>query len=352
VISANDSYQATEDALREIWAGLLGTEVLPYDDFFDSGGNSLKVVDVVIAARQRGISLRSSAVFRNPTPARLAEFLTVGAGRRDRAVVAPAALAGGDDPEDGGRDRYLVPISPGTGGEPLFLVHSDHLVEAEREAARAWAGDRPVCGFVLPGTSGTALYPDTVEELAERYAAELLKEQPEGSFRLAGVGIGAAVALETAQLLRGRGHEVVLLALIRPALPDAAGPVGLTDALRGQLERVAARFGLAGDECATEILARMRAEGWYEAATRAAELPRLQRASAAAATALSRYRPAFYDAPVVLFQDERDTATTEEFWGPALGACRSHWTEYGVESPRPLLADAEVTRVMREELSP
>ncbi|MCZ4604657.1 phosphopantetheine-binding protein [Streptomyces sp. HUAS 31] len=65
-----------EQEIRDIWRGLFGVDVGPDDNFFDLGGDSLKVVDVVAAARKRGITFRSSAVFRNPTPSLLASSLT------------------------------------------------------------------------------------------------------------------------------------------------------------------------------------------------------------------------------------------------------------------------------------
>lgn len=338
-----------------MWGGLFGTEVRPHDDFFDIGGDSLKVVDVVIAARERGIALRSSAVFRNPTPARLAESLTVGAARVAALAEgdAPAALteAGAQVPGAGHGDRYLAPIAPGAEVEPLFLVHSDHLTGVERETVRSWAGERPVHGLLAPGARDTAPWTGTVEELAERYAAELLQARPQGPYHLAGVGTGAVLAYETARVLRAASHQVALVALVKPAPVADGGPADPAAALRGRLARTAARFGLAGDENAEEILARMRAEGWYEDGTRAADLPRLQRASAALDLALGRYRPGPYDGPVVLLQDERDAAVTEEVWGPAATHLQVHWFEYGVESLRPILSDDEAAAVLQKEFA-
>ncbi len=76
MIEKSVSGEEIEREIREIWRGLLGVDVGPDDNFFDLGGDSLKVVDVVAAARKRGISFRSSAVFRNPTPSLLAASLT------------------------------------------------------------------------------------------------------------------------------------------------------------------------------------------------------------------------------------------------------------------------------------
>ena len=353
MINVNGSCQAIERTICRIWADLLGREVQPHDNFFDIGGDSLKVVDVVIAARKQEISLRSSAVFRNPTPARLAEALTVGAARGAAGVAAtpPAALTA-----DPGRSPGAVPGRPpvpvAEGPEPLFLVHSDHLTGAERDAARAWVGRRPVRGLVTPGTGGTELVEWTVAGLAERHADELTRTQADRRYHLAGIGSGAYVAFELARLLRSRAQDVALLALIRPTVPTAPGPVGQDDALRAQLASTVSRFGLRGDESGDEVLRRMRDGGWYDADTGAADLPRLQRASAATAAALSRYRPEPYEGPVILVQDHRDADATEEIWGPALTDCRVHWVDYGVDSLHPVLGDAEVARIMRAELTP
>jgi acyl carrier protein len=69
------SFQQVVRELCDIWqeALSLGIVVKPDDDFFELGGDSLNVVDVVLLAKERGISFRTSAVFRNPTPAGLAE---------------------------------------------------------------------------------------------------------------------------------------------------------------------------------------------------------------------------------------------------------------------------------------
>ncbi|MFE4613662.1 thioesterase domain-containing protein [Streptomyces niveus] len=354
-MSTYGSSRSVESALCEIWSGLFGTEVRAHDDFFDIGGDSLKVVDVVIAARERGIALRSSAVFRNPTPARLAESLTLAPARIEAlaSTEPPAALtsAGDESPADGGADRYLVPILDGPSVEPLFLFHSDHLTGAEREAAVVWGGKRPVLGLLSPGARSTAPWTGTVTELADRYADELLGAWPDGPYFLAGIGTGAVLAYETARVLRGLSHEVALLMLVRPTAPAGTGPVALDEALRTQLAKVTARFGLGGDESGQEVLARLRAEGWYEDGTGAEELPRLQRASAALAVALGRYRPEPYDGQVVLLQDEREAAATEAAWGPLLADCRTHWFEYGVESLRPVLMDSQTVDVMRKELA-
>lgn len=343
-----------------MWTGLFGTEVLPHDDFFDLGGDSLKVVDAVIAARQRGINVRSSAVFRNPTPARLAESLTVGAARP--AASAPAVLGaagqgaaeGAAQPSPGGAgpdQRYLVPIAEGGAAEPLLLVHSDHLTAAEREAARSWASGRPVHGLLAPGARGTAAWTGSLGELAERYADEVLRVQPDGPCFLAGVGSGAVVAFELAHILRRRSRRVALLALVKPPASAGPRPADFDEALRTQLARVTARFGIGSDESGEEVLLRLRAHGWYEESTGTSDLPRLQRASAALEVALASYRPEPYDGRVVLFQDDKDAESTDEFWGPVIADCRTEWFEYGVASLRPVLTDARTAAVMSGELA-
>src|ERR1041384_3843325 len=75
------SCHAVESMIREIWSGYFGRDVSGYDDFFDLGGDSLAMIDVVAEARERGLQVRSSVALRNPSPARLAESLTIGAAQ-------------------------------------------------------------------------------------------------------------------------------------------------------------------------------------------------------------------------------------------------------------------------------
>src|SRR5581483_8590341 len=59
--------------LLAIWADVLGHPGIGVDDdFFDLGGDSIKTIQVVAAARAEGLHIRAGAIFRYPTVAELA----------------------------------------------------------------------------------------------------------------------------------------------------------------------------------------------------------------------------------------------------------------------------------------
>ena len=69
----------TETALCEIFADVLGMErVGATDSFFDLGGSSLMVTNVMVNAEKRGLKFSYGDVFSNPTARALAAFLTGG----------------------------------------------------------------------------------------------------------------------------------------------------------------------------------------------------------------------------------------------------------------------------------
>lgn len=322
---ARRSYAEVENIIRELWSGHFGRPVSRYDDFYDLGGDSLAAIDLVAQARDRGLKVRSSEALRYSTPARLAEHLTL----RAEGSVPVHALATGDD-------TFSTPVEPVPAGTaPLYVVHSDSHVQAERNAVDAWNLDRPAVGFRL--ASGT------ITEIAERFLGAM--DQTVGPYRLAGFGNGAVVAYEMARRLRSRGADVPLLALIKPAVVDQS-----TDSLERRLTMLARRFGLSGDETLDEIHARMTADGWYEDVTPQA-LPHLQRLWVDLALATKAHDFGAYDGPTVLFQDLADSRATELTWRDAVNNLETHWFDYGIESPQAVLRDARLADTMRRALT-
>ena len=353
----------TEDLIRELWGRLLDTDVLPTDDFFQLGGDSLLVVDVVVGARELGLELKTSAVFKHPTPAGLARFL---AGSTEppsgSAPRAPESLFLSADELRSthgstwapGAPRCLFPLKPHGSGEPLFIVHWGNDAGFVWKATSAWAAGRPVHGFEAPGFRGAVRPVSTVEAMADRYLAELLTVQPEGPYHLAGHCFGAVVAVELARRLRARGEHVALVAMVKPSALErfVSYGWGLDDITRYRLESLASTFGLKGDESLEEVYERMRAEEWYDDRLGPQDLPRLQVQWAAIALALHQYEPRPYDGPVLLFQDVRDRTDTERNWLTVLSDVETHWLDFGTDHPRPLLTDPAVAARITERLAP
>jgi thioesterase domain-containing protein len=354
------SRQEIEDRMCAMWAGLLGTAVGPEDDFFDIGGDSLLVVDVLIEARRLGLELKSADVFKHRTAARLAEILTAPAAVPADARPLPALRVPADEIWSTHASTWsatapgcLVPLVAEGRGAPLFVVHWGNDAGYVWNAVRGWGGGRPVYGFEGPGYRGEIRPVVTIHDMAERYLVDLLRQQPRGPYFLAGLCHGAVVAFEMARALRARGEEVPLLAMVKPATLErfVSYGWGLDEILQYRIESLCARFGFAGDEDLDEVYRRLRADGWYDDQLKPADLPRLQMMWAALVLSLHHYEPRPYDGRVVMFQDTVDADQTERNWGPALAEVESHWFDYGVDSPRPILSDARVAEVIRRELA-
>jgi thioesterase domain-containing protein/aryl carrier-like protein len=348
--TARLSCDTVERVICELWSGYFGRAVSPYDDFFDLGGDSLAMIDVVGQARERGLAVRSSVALRNPTPARLAETLTVHAA--SAPVTLPALCAPEAMRTPLWTDPAPEPIVPGD-IEPLYVVHSDSHIQAERDAVSAWDSPRPVLGLPLPGSRGPIPPFGTVDEVADRFLATLKPAEP---YRLAGFGLGAVVAFEMARRLTGRGEPVALLALIAPPEPAPAADPGTL--LRERLAMLARRFGLDGDESVEDIHARVRRDGWYDDGVFPSDLPRLQQSWVDLTVAARSHRPGPYGGPAVLFLDSTDSTDSTDpadggqAWQEAIPDLAVHRFDHGISSPVAVLRDERLADVMRRALKP
>ena len=343
--------QEVERLLCELCGAHFGRAVSPYDDFFELGGDSLSIIGIAAAARERGLPVRSSAALRYSSAARLAEHLTL---PRDSAPrVRPSALDPdtGPAPDGAGAEVRVVPVAEGDAAEPLYVVHSQSHVRAEREAVSTWVGGRAAFGFALTGADGPVPSGGTVEELADRYLAALLAHRPEGAYRLAGFGHGGVVAFELARRLRDLGAQVALLALIGPPTgPEPGEPAADPgELLSRRLAMLAGRFALTGDESIEDIHARLREAGWYEE-SRPADLPGLQLAWARLARSVEEYRYAPYDGRAVLVVDGFAPHPAEPAWAGAVERLTVHRLDLGLVSPLPAIGDPQMADTMRRAL--
>ena len=233
---------ASEDAptverLRAIWEAVLGVGPLDGDDdFFEVGGTSLLAVRMfhMVAARMDR-ELPLSTLLEAPTLAELAAMI--------------------DDPSR--RTGRLVPMRRGSGGPPLFIVHSlwgDVL--GMRQLARAIQSDVPVYGLRARGLDPDEEPQESVEELARTYVETVRTVQPEGPYRVTGHSFGALVAFELARQLTEEGAEVAWLGLIDGELSTACLPPALRWRYRAALPFHMARGALADPRAATRALFR------------------------------------------------------------------------------------------------
>jgi thioesterase domain-containing protein len=119
----------------------------------------------------------------------------------------------------------LVAIQPHGWKPPFFCVHpSGGSIICYCALSRYLGVEQPFYGIQTPGLDGVADEPLTrVESMAARYVEELQKVQSEGPYLLGGWSLGGLVAFEMAQQLRGRGHEISLLALFDSYVPRTPG---------------------------------------------------------------------------------------------------------------------------------
>ncbi|MGW6425738.1 amino acid adenylation domain-containing protein [Nocardia sp. NPDC055053] len=196
-------------AVAEVFTEVLGVERPGLDDdFFSLGGNSLLATRVVHRLRERtGTELTVAAFFADPTVAGLA----------DRLAAGPAGLGGDLD----AALAVTLPLRRGGSGEPLFCLHPvAGLAWAYAGLAPHLPEDRPIIGIQSPALTDPDFRPATVDDLIDRYLAEIRAAQPQGPYHLLGWSLGGVLAQAVATRLQAAGETVASLTML-DSLPGA-----------------------------------------------------------------------------------------------------------------------------------
>ena len=216
-----------ECALAALWCALLGLPEVGRDDhFFDLGGHSLRVVELVNRARRQGIAIAVQDVFQHPVLAALAAHV-------EAAAPAPA------------RDVAVL-VKPGDTRTPLFMAHDGHgeLLYAFALAAHLDTG-APVYG--LPAIPADQPQLGSIAAMAARMVRMVRAVQSHGPYRLLGWSFGGALAHEVAAQLAQAGEALAFVGMLDTYHPSAFAAQGVAgDERTLLLEHIRADAGASG----------------------------------------------------------------------------------------------------------
>jgi thioesterase domain-containing protein/acyl carrier protein len=256
------------------------------DDFFDSGGDSLKAITFVIEL-ERALGLEISLTLINEAP----RFDQLCQALRERR-------APGSTP--------LVTLKAGDSLPPLFFIHGvgGNVVEILPAARRVtYAG--PVIGIRARGVVRGEVPHTSIEAMAADYLREIKERQPNGPYYLCGYSSGGLVAFEIARRLSESGDEVGLVGLFDTTMSPVRWP------LRAWLSILARRVALLAAALRTPIRtwpatlrqSAVRLRSWHGTLGTAPAIA--IRVAASALLASAKYHPGFYRGQLTLFSPAR-----------------------------------------------
>jgi thioesterase domain-containing protein/acyl carrier protein len=185
-----------QERLARIWQDVLGLDAVGVNEsFFDLGGTSLLSVRLFAEIeRAFGVGLPLATLFRASTIEALCDLL---------ATEHSAEEA-----------RSLRLLSPGDCGPAIHLIHDvdgspalyQPLANRLGPAARVYGiGPRSEGSFPVLHTR--------IAEMAAHYVEKIRRAQPQGPYRVGGLGAGGVIAHEVACRLQAAGEEVAMVAL-------------------------------------------------------------------------------------------------------------------------------------------
>jgi thioesterase domain-containing protein/acyl carrier protein len=361
-----------EQALCSLWAELLAVDVTPEDDFFELGGYSLLIVDVVAQARTYGITMSPDDVFDHRTPAAIATAIALRppgpASRVPRAQAARRPAGGDAEPDPGfadvwatgrspieaGEPATLVPLVPEGTGTPVFCFHwGTGNVRFMGDVAKRFRGERRVYGLESVGLWSRERPPLSLTEVAARYLREISAVQPHGPYLLVGPCAGGRIAYEAARQLEQAGETVALLALVNsgpPGVTDLDSSWGLEEFYDLRMASLRHQLGVPSLNADSErVMATMLRASEIDEGTKPAELHWRQAVWAAGAFAQEHYEPRRYGGEAIVFQLAANARKDDFRWDRMIEA--TEVCTFDANDTLPLLQDQAFAATLRQKLA-
>ncbi|WP_420881133.1 amino acid adenylation domain-containing protein, partial [Rhodococcus sp. (in: high G+C Gram-positive bacteria)] len=309
---------ATERAVTEVFADVLGVDHVGIDDsFFDLGGNSIIATRIMSELQARlGRQLPLQTMFLDPTPSGLAKRIDLPVGYLGRS----------DSPVDDALG-VVIPLRPNGERPPLFCVHPGiGLSWGYAGLVQHLSKDRPAYGLQLPLLSGG---PDfaSVQQLAHRYVEEIRTVQPHGPYHLLGWSLGGVIAHAMAVELRNAGEDVATLAIMDSYLTEGEeepGQLTVIELLEG-LGLDLAPYGDVQDLTYAQAVDLLNESLGQDTGLTPAHLERINEGFTTSARIMNRYAPDVFDGDLLFFTAGRGDGNTDstsqhspQVWQPAI----------------------------------
>lgn len=177
-----------------LWRQVLGSQSIGVDDnFFESGGHSLKAIQLLSHVNTLvGKELPLATLFQAPTVSQLVKLLTQDGWEptwRSLVAINPTGT------------KPPVFAVPGVGGNVLMFSHF----------AKTLGPQTPFYGLQARGLDGKTEPFTSIHEMASHNISEIKTVHPNGPYVIVGVCTGGVVAYEMAHRLRAAGEECVLI---------------------------------------------------------------------------------------------------------------------------------------------
>jgi 3-oxoacyl-(acyl-carrier-protein) synthase/acyl carrier protein len=214
-ISPYASIAAIEAAMTKIWSDFFGIPAIAAtDNFFDLGGDSLKITQLLVEITTVFNQTISTAdLFNYPTIKEISAFIESN-NRAATSKTEPTVMP------------ILFPVQRKGKTPPLFIVggaHENQRFDPVRQKSSyeeyflhylgqliSFIGsDQQIYAFRPKGLENEIPHA-TVEEMATAYIQEMRKIQPQGPYLIAGNCIGGLVTYEMVQQLIAAGQQIYL----------------------------------------------------------------------------------------------------------------------------------------------
>ncbi|HYF82321.1 MAG TPA: amino acid adenylation domain-containing protein [Clostridia bacterium] len=180
-----------EEKLVEVWEKVLKLNKISIkDDFFEIGGNSINILQVInLISNEMDIELRMADLFINKTIEELSEYI-----KEEKA---------------GDNLKSVQKINKNKNGKIIFILHGlNGSIYSYKDLAKLLENDFQIYGIQAKGLDGSCSLAKSIDEMVMDYVEEIKQVQSEDPYIIVGYCMGNILGYEIIRELEAQNKKV------------------------------------------------------------------------------------------------------------------------------------------------